>query len=317
MNKHLKIALILICFGFTANCSRVLQTVDLEINTKDNLVQEKFNVVEKTLTIKEALTHKNAPYVRKVLQNGRGEGAKPILEKVALLSEFPENKTPVEYKIGIGDKLSLSKLIENNRSSDYISIKWPKAVETLNYKLGIGDTLTLTLINQIKSSSQLAPSSGNSEDNQNLIITSQAGEEKFNSTGRIGSDGSVLLLEVGRLDANGKSLNELRSEVRNILIRNGVSPRFQLEISEFKSQRSYLTVNGDSKVIILDDQVSTIKDILTSSDVGFKPGVITRVRLQQRTKNISKHFVKSMMKMRLKLMLELATISLLRIRPQS
>ena len=65
--------------------------------------------------------------------------------------------------------------------------------------------------------------------------------------GRVGSDGSVLLLEVGRLEANGKSLNELRSEVRNILIRNGVSPRFQLEIGEFKSQRAYLTVNSSSQ----------------------------------------------------------------------
>ena len=40
------------------------------------------------------------------------------------------------------------------------------------------------------------------------------------------------LLEVGRLEVSGKSLNELRSEVRNILIRNGISPQFQLEISD-------------------------------------------------------------------------------------
>ena len=49
-----------------------------------------------------------------------------------------------------------------------------------------------------------------------------------------------------------------------------------------------MTVNGDSNVIILDDQVSTIKDILTSSDVGFKPGVITRVRLQREDKEYIK-----------------------------
>ena len=63
----------------------------------------------------------------------------------------------------------------------------------------------------------------------NLFINSRQIDNTVNTTGRIGSDGSVLLLEVGRLEANGKSLNELRSEVRNILIRN-VSPRFQLEI---------------------------------------------------------------------------------------
>ena len=50
---------------------------------------------------------------------------------------------------------------------------------------------------------------------------------------RVGSDGSILLLEVGRLEALGKSINELRSEVRNILIRNGISPKFQLELALF------------------------------------------------------------------------------------
>ena len=88
-------------------------------------------------------------------------------------------------------------------------------------------------------------------------------------------------MEVGRLEANGKSLNELRSEVRNILIRNGVIPRFQLEIVEFKSQKSYLTVNAISRVIILDDQKTTIRDILASASVGIKPGIITRIRLQR------------------------------------
>ena len=64
-----------------------------------------------------------------------------------------------------------------------------------------------------------------------LIITTQPTVEKtINSTGRIGSDGSVLLLEVGRLEASGKTLNELRSEVRNILIRKSVSPRFQWKL---------------------------------------------------------------------------------------
>ena len=131
----------------------------------------------------------------------------------------------------------------------------------------------------------MAPS--NSGTNQSLIITSQQSDETINSTGRIGSDGSVLLLEVGRLEAIGKSLNELRSEVRNILIRNGVSPRFQLEIGEFKSQKAYLTVNSTSRVIILNDQIITIRDILTAANIGFKPGIITLIRLQRNDKEYS------------------------------
>ena len=90
-----------------------------------------------------------------------------------------------------------------------------------------------------------------------LVITAQPSVDKtINSTGRIGPDGSILLLEVGRLEASGKTLNELRSEVRNILIRNGLSPRFQMEINEFKSQKIYLTINSSSKVIFLESSLN-------------------------------------------------------------
>ena len=148
--------------------------------------------------------------------------------------------------------------------------------------MGIGDTLALTLIKTTKSNQQLAPST----ENQNVIITSQKIDETINSTGRIGSDGSVLLFRSWPSRSNGKSLNELRSEVRNILIRNGVSPRFQLEIAEFKSQKAYLTVNTNSTVVNLNDQITTLKDILTSASVGFKPGVITLIRLQRNRQRI-------------------------------
>ena len=94
-------------------CSKVLQTVDLNLNSKDSSLQEEFNVIEKTLTIKEAKTQKSAPYSRIVLKNGRGKNAQPISEQLALRSEFPKNNSPIEYKIGIGDTITFSRLIEN------------------------------------------------------------------------------------------------------------------------------------------------------------------------------------------------------------
>ena len=268
--------------SFVLSCSQVLQTVDLDVGTKDNSVQELFSVVEKTLTIKEAKKQKDTYYPRMVLRSGRGKNAQPIPEKLALKSEFPKNQLPEDYIIGIGDTLTFSRLIENNRSDDNIDNPWPKIRIASNYSLGIGDTLAL-IIKKTKSNQQLTPT----DENQNVVITSQQIDETINSTGRIGSDGSVLLLEVGRLEAKDKSLNELRSEVRNILIRNGVSPRFQLEIVEFKSQKSYLTVNSRSEVILLNDQKTTMLDILTSANVGIKPGVITRIRLQRNGKEFS------------------------------
>ena len=274
--------------GFLTGCSQVLQTVDLNIDVEDNLLQEEFNILEKTLTVKEANAQRTAPYTRIVLKNGRGDIAQPISEKLALKSDYPKNNLPIEYKIGIGDTITFSRLIENNRTPNKNTETWPKQNVESKYQLGIGDTLALTLIRTNNNLNTTAPrSSDSNEGSRQVIISQQHNDSTIETKGRIGSDGSVLLLEVGRLEANGKSLNELRSEVRNILIRNGVSPRFQLEIVDFKSQKSYLTINSVSKVILLDDQKTTMRDILTSAKVGIKPGVITQIRLQRNSKEFS------------------------------
>ena len=274
--------------GLFTGCSQVLQTVDLNINSEDSSLQEEFNVVEKTLTIREANAQKTAPYTRMVLKNGRGNIAQPISEKLALKSEYPKTNFPIEYKIGIGDTITFSRLIENNRRPNKNTDIWPKQNVERKYQLGIGDTLALTLIRTGTDLNTTAPrSTDNNENSQNVIISQQQNDVTIETKGRIGSDGSVLLLEVGRLEANGKSLNELRSEVRNILIRNGVSPRFQLEIVDFKSQKAYLTINSKSQVITLNDQKTTMRDILTSANVGVNPGVITRIRLQRNSKEFS------------------------------
>ena len=281
MIKIFKITFAFVLTGFVLSCSQVLQTVELDINTEDRSVQEIFNVVEKTLTIREAKAQKTSPYSRAVLKNGRGENAQPIPEKLALKSEFPKKTSPLEYKIGIGDTLTYLRLIENIQHFSDNDKKWPPQPSPAKYKLGIGDTLALVLVKIEVSSNQMAPMQNNNN-NQNLIIqTPQEKDITIESTGRVGSDGSILLLEVGRLEASGKTLNELRSEVRNILIRNGLSPRFQMEINEFKSQKIYLTINSSSKVIFLDDQIMSIRDILTSANVGFQPDTITHIKLQR------------------------------------
>ena len=90
MINTFKITFGLIFLGFLLGCSQILQTVNLDVSSKDNSAQEEFNVIEKTLTIKEAKSQKNAIYHRKVLRNGRGDSAQPISEKLALQSEFPK-----------------------------------------------------------------------------------------------------------------------------------------------------------------------------------------------------------------------------------
>ena len=116
--------------------------------------------MEKTLTIREAKAQKATPYLRVLLKNGRGENAKPIAEKLALKSEFPKNDMPQDYRLGIGDTITYSRLIENNRSNDsQKENQWPIGSTAPNYKLGIGDTLALTLIKTTKPNQQFAPNS--------------------------------------------------------------------------------------------------------------------------------------------------------------
>ncbi|MDA9666175.1 polysaccharide biosynthesis/export family protein, partial [bacterium] len=278
MTRFLKIIIIVNLLGMLLSCSQVLQTVELKLNTEDKSTQEKFNVVEKTLTSKEARKQNKSSYRRELLQPGRGNNAQSIPERIVMTSNFPESKKLSVYKIGIGDQLSFSRLFENKNSEPEKENQWPIEISNLTYKLGIGDTLALTLVKETQKNIATPTNTGAG---QNLIINSQLSDVTLVSQGRIGSDGSVLLLEIGRLEANGKSLNELRAEVRNILIRNGVSPRFQLEIVEFLSQNAYLTVNELSIRIPLIDQSVTLKDVLVGSRIGIRPGVITRVRLQR------------------------------------
>ena len=265
--------------GTFLSCSQVLQTVQLKVDESDKATQEEFNVVAKTLTVNEARKQNMSPYERTILQFGTGENARSIPEKLAIQSNFPLNDLPIEYKIGIGDTLSLSKLIENNRSIFDEKTQWPKEPNNFSYKLGIGDTLILTLLQETTTLNQRGSSSEG--DNQSAIYNSQKSDATITSIGSIGSDGSVLLLKAGSLMAKGKTLIELRSEVRNVFIRNGISPRFQLEIEEFRSQKAFLTINDFSEVIILNNQKTTLRDILTEAGVGFKPGTITFVRLQR------------------------------------
>ena len=152
MNKSIKIIVTCISTVFLTDCSQVLQNIDLEINTEDNSAQEDFSVIEKTLTLSEARKQKNATYARALLKNGRGADSKPVSEKLVLLSKFPKSETPGDYKIGIGDTITFSRMIENKRSPREMASEWPIQTSTSKYKLGIGDSLALTIVKKIRDS---------------------------------------------------------------------------------------------------------------------------------------------------------------------
>lgn len=315
-----------LAFALTlVSCSEVLQTVDLEVSSADDAAQEEFNVVEKTLTLSEARAQKTAPYPRQVIQSGRGAIAGPISERSLVGSNFPRSARAAPYRADAGDLLNFTRLVDNQSSTAQVSTvwppqlsivphtlgpkdkiplrrildtntthisgteNWPKVSPQMAYTIGIGDEVALIQINEAgtNNAAVLLQSERGDSDIQNTLP--QAGQNVIRTTGRVGSDGSVLLLEVGRLDANGKTLSQLRAEVRNVLIRNGLSPKFQLEITSFASQRAYLTLNAlsssedadNGRVITLTDQPITLRELLSQAGIGLSPRASTKVELQR------------------------------------
>lgn len=144
------------------------------------------------------------------------------------------------------------------------------------YRLGLGDEVTFAQIAEggLASINELL-----SRGNSSTILKS---DQVIRSTGRVGSDGSVLLLGLGKLDLGGKSVSEARDIVRNVLIRNGIAPKFQLEITGFNSKKVYLFSNiAGSKVIPLTDQGLTLRELVTSTGKGISGDSLVVIRIQR------------------------------------
>ena len=292
MNNVLRLSLAASLALALASCSEVLQTVDLTVSTEDNSAQEEFNVVEKTLTLAEARAQRRAPYPRRVIQSGRGAVAGPIAEGALTSASFPRSAKAAPYRIGSGDRLNFTRLIDNQNTTLQNSVNWPDPTQNNQYKIGIGDELALVQINEgsaAQNSAQIAITRQLEDQSTTGNAASFAPAGVIKTTGRIGSDGSVLLLEVGRLNALGKTLSQLRGEVRNILIRNGLSPKFQLDIVNFASQRAYVTLNAAAtandgqggRVLTLTDQPITMREVLSQAGIGLSPRAQTKVELQR------------------------------------
>ena len=125
MIRVIKTFFLFVTISILTNCSQVLQTVDLKLSSMDPIEQENFNVIQKTLNLKEARSQNQSPYPRYVSQRGSGLTARSISEEAALVSNFPPMPQKIPYKIGIGDTLTFSRLIDNKVSKPDYKTQWP------------------------------------------------------------------------------------------------------------------------------------------------------------------------------------------------
>ena len=228
---------------FLHSCSEILEPVSLFSGKPDveiESVQENFEINIKSLTFESARNANNAPYPRRLMQTGIGSSANVVDEANFLISNMPPPSKSTDYLLGIGDRLSFARLYEFVVSTT----QFPSDNLVGDYLLGVGDELTLVQLNEIESGLSTIISSitntGDDEKNGNGG-TPQPRESILKTSGIVGTDGNILLLGLGSIKAENRSLSDIQTEVRNILIRNGLAPSFQLEITGFNSKKAFVT----------------------------------------------------------------------------
>ena len=132
--------------------------------------------------------------------------------------------------------------------------QFPTQPTEVDYLLGVGDELTLIQLNEVAGGLgdiiSNIPKAGVDENNRNAGKP-QPSENVLKTSGLVGTNGNILLLGLGSIKAEGRSLSDVQTEVRNILIRNGLAPSFQLEITGFNSKKAFVAFLIQIKFLVI------------------------------------------------------------------
>lgn len=260
-------------------CSKILEPVLLSTNLKNNdSLQEEFDINISVLTFDNARKANKYPYSRQLMLTGSGARAKVTNEKEFLTKKIPENLKSPEYQLGFGDELSFSVVPEFIKETLVLPITKIKK----DYLLGKGDQLTLVQFTDTFDIGVEINEKGGIKPTQSAANI----EKIFTTQGIIGDTGKVTFLSIGTLQANGRTLEDLQKEVRIILIRNGLTPNFQLEITKFNSKKIFITSDNPSlsKVIPITNIPLSLKELVLSSGVSVKDANRALIRLTRQNK---------------------------------
>ena len=230
-------------------CNKILEPVSFfggKQGVEAQSVQEDFEINIKSLTFESARDANKASYPRRLMQTGAGSEAKVLNEADLMNSNMPPSSESNNYLLDIGDQLLYVQLNEFINSP----VQFPAQPIEADYLLGVGDELTLIQLNEVAGglSNIISniPQTGNDENNRNAAKP-QSSENVLKTSGLVGTNGNILLLGLGSIKAEGRSLSDVQTEVRNILIRNGLAPSFQLEITSFNSKKAFVTFPNPNK----------------------------------------------------------------------
>ena len=146
------------------------------------------------------------------------------VELIPLTTSVVSNLNKQSYDLPVTKKNYLKTAQDGSTQSTEMSL--PKTTSPIPYKIGTGDVLSLT---------RFITKQGVTDDvAQDNIVTSST---------RVTADGNILFIETGLLNIEGSSISQARDTVSNALIRNGIDPRFQLEVTGFNSQTVGLIIS--------------------------------------------------------------------------
>ena len=271
--------LIIFCIAsslFLNACDKILEPVSFfdgkqGIETKS--AQEDFEINLKSLTFESARDANKAPYPRWLMQTGAGSEANVFNEADLMTSNMPPSSKSNDYLLGIHDELLYTQLNEFMN----LPAQFPAQPIEADYLLGVGDELTLIQLNEVAGGLgniiSNIPQTGIDESNRNATKP-QSSENVLKTSGLVGTNGNILLLGLGSIKAEGRSLSDVQTEVRNILIRNGLAPSFQLEITSFNSKKAFVTFPNPSKnlgynIVSITNLPKTLKELAIT--YGLRP----------------------------------------------
>ena len=274
-----KILTITLIMSFFINgCDQIIEPIVINIgdNKNTNKSQENFDINIRALNFKTAAEANKYAYPRQLMQNGSASNANVFDEKDFLVAKMPIFSKKHDYIIGKMDKLLFTQSIEFLDDE----IDWPINNSKMEYLLDAGDELTY--VQSSDPSTKLVDTS-NIENISDLVVK---------TSGIIGSNGNILLLGLGNIKAAGRSLGDVRTEVRNILLRNGNAPNFQLEITQFVSKKAFLSVKKpgavpllESKIIQINNIPTTLKEVSLMAGVSGNLGDKALIKLSRETKH--------------------------------
>jgi protein involved in polysaccharide export with SLBB domain len=285
MTKFKLIACGITAIIFLTSCSKILEPISL-YGAKQNILteaeQEEFKINIKSLTFDAAKKANTAPYSRRLISTGSGSRANVLDETNFLKSNFPKPSNNTKYLLGIGDQISFTLLNEFETKT----AQWPINSKETDYLLGPGDKLTFTQSNDRNQKKS------NFFDVEGNDVRYQNNDEIIYSDGIIGTNGNILLYGLGNILAANRTLEDLRTEVRNILIREGLAPNFQLDISDFKSKKAYLTINDlnfapaklEDQIIFIDNLPISLSEIALRANLSISAESFALIKLTRNGK---------------------------------